>query len=134
MDRRIYDSISLYRRGVAYSGKEESGHITAEYKIEKDEKDKDGTRTIVLKPVDLSEHKARVEELVNLIADTLDESKSKNFKAILIDTLGDYETEHIENLIKKIKGGKPVKSKEGCFKIIIGDGRKKHSNEIMLTG
>jgi len=134
MDTRVYDNISLYRRGIAYSGKEEGGHVTGEYKIERDERTEDGTRTIVLKPIDLTERRIKVKKLVNLIADALGESKSKNFMAILTDTLKDYELNNIEKLIAKIERGQPVKSKEGCFKIVIGDGRKKHSDEIMLGG
>ena len=135
VDKRVKESISFYRSGVAYAAKEEGGHLTGQYDIQRDEVAEDGTRTIVLKPHDLTEFNAKLERLVELLMVQLKESKSSMGAKILKDTLIDYEEEDIDRMLKKMEGGKDkVTAQEGCFKIYIGDGRKKGSEEIMLRG
>ena len=40
--------------------------------------------------------------------------------------------ESIQDIYDKLRSGMPAKAKEGCFKLVIGDGRAKDSREIML--
>jgi len=125
MDTRVKEQIALYRRGVAYAAKREGGHITGDYDILKDETI-EGVRTIVLKERDRKEFLQKVKELSKVLAEKLGEGKSKTFIKILEDVFIDYEDENLDKLYERVVQGKePVKSREGCFHIIVGDGRKK---------
>lgn len=127
MDTRVKEHISFYRRGVAYAAKREGGHITGDYDILKDETI-EGTRTIVLKERDRKEFIQKVKELSKTLAEKLGEGESKTFIKILEDVFIDYEDEHLYKLHERVVQGKePVKTREGCFRIIIGDGRKTSS-------
>ncbi len=102
-DERIYESLSLYRKGEALAAKREGGHITGEYKIESDVKAEDGTRTIVLKPVDKTEFLKRVKELSGLLAEKMGEPKTGMFAKLVEDALID---------VREKFGSKPLKVKE----------------------
>lgn len=130
MDNRIKESIALLRKGVAYASKREGGHITGDYDILKDET-VEGVRTIVLKERDRKEFIQKVKELSKVLAEKLGEGESKTLTKILEDVFIDYEDEHLYKLHKRVVEGKePVKAREGCFHIIVGDGRK-NSSEII---
>ena len=131
-DQRIRENISLYRRGVAYAAKREGGHITGSYDVLNDETDNEGIRTIILKTQDKVKHLTIVKELAKLLAEKLGEGESKTFISLLEDTLIDYEEESILRMLDKAKKDIPVKTREGCFKIIIGDGRRKNADIIDL--
>ena len=126
------ESISLYRQGYAYMGKRPDGHIDKEYDILQDDT-VEGVRTIVLKERDLAAHLTRVRELSDAIAEKLGEGESKVVKGLLCDVLKDYEVKNFDQLYRQVMvQGEPVKSREGCFKVIVGDGRRKGSQHIML--
>ena len=95
-----------------------------------------GIRTISIKQVS-NEEKAKFQalkkELINVLAEKSGEAGSPSFKKILDDVLSDNWHAHIRDLYRMVvKEGKSVKVKEGCFKIVIGDGRRKSSKEIMI--
>lgn len=63
----------------------------------------------------------------------LGEPTSRTLKKLLSDVFFDYFPEAIERLYNKIvEKGVRVKEKEGCLKLVIGDGRCKDSEEIMF--
>jgi len=127
MDTRAKESITLYRRGVAFAAKKEGGHITGDYNILKDEI-VEGVRTIVLKERDKKEFIQKVKELSRVLAEKLGEGKSKTLIKILEDVFIDYSDDALDKLHERVIWGKePVKSREGCFHIIVGDGRKNSS-------
>ena len=125
------ESISLYRQGYAYMGKRPDGHIEKEYDIVQDET-VGGVRTIVLKERDLVPRLEKVRTLANMIAERIGEGSSRVVKELLFDALKDYEDKPFDRLYRQVSKDEPIKSKEGCFKIIVGDGRKKNSTHIML--
>lgn len=126
------ESISLYRQGYAFMGKDPEGHIVMEYDIVRDDT-VEGVRTIVLKERDLKPLHDRVRELAGVITERIGESGSKVVRNLLFDALRDYEPRLIDKLYQRIVvKGEPVKPREGCFKIIVGDGRRKDSTHIML--
>lgn len=127
------ETISFYRSGRAYAAKREGGHITGDYDIVSDAKDESGNRVIVLKEHDLTEHDHNLDELVNALTQKLDPT-SRLFPQILRDTLVDYNDDDIMRLLAKVRKGVKVTPKEGCFKLYIGDGRKRSAEEIMIRG
>lgn len=133
-DTGIRGSMSFYPRGKVYYGRGRSPHIDREYELVED-KTEGGVRTIVLKEKDRGVLIKKAEELVDVIAEKLGEGESKAVKAILFDEFKDYAEEYLDDILKRITIKKePVKASEGCFKVLIGDGRKRGSIEIMLRG
>lgn len=130
-DERIYENLSLYRKGEALAAKREGGHITGEYKIEQDAVDKDGTRTIVLKPVDKTEFLKRVKELAGLLAEKMGEPKTGMFAKLVEDALIDVKDEDVERMLKRVGEGEKV-SRAHCFRLYVGDGRKKNCDLLEL--
>jgi len=127
------ESISLYRSGKALASKRAGGHITGDYEIIEDSVSEGDVRTIKLKPRDKKEFLAQMKELIELLLDKLGETESKAFRRLLEDTLIDYDDESIMSMLKDMKEGKkPVKTSKGCFDIIIGDGRRKNTNRIII--
>jgi hypothetical protein len=88
-------------------------------------------RTIVLKEKGIEEYKDKVDEIVALMMKKMGET-SKTVEGLLKDALIDYQPKYLDKLLKMLQKGEPVKVKEGCFKVIIGDGRRKNSEQIML--
>ncbi len=126
------ESITFYDKGFALAGKAGSTHTNKEYSILRDET-VEGVRTIVLKTVDESKKKKKVKELTKALAAAVGEEDSKVFRALIKDVLNDYWDDTLDKLYNMvIKDQMPVKAAEGCFKLIIGDGRKSSSEEIML--
>ena len=108
-------------------------HKVHDYVLSSKEKSDDGTLTIVLKPRDMKEIKRKLNKLVNTLAVKLNEPDSKVVKGILKDKLSEFWDEDVEELYNKVVvENQSVKAKEGCFKIIIGDQRRKNSDAIML--
>ena len=133
MDYRTKETITFYRKGFALAKTREEGNITGDYDVLENTIDKDGIRTIKLKPQDKSQHIANVKELVSAMLEKMGEEESKAFRDLLEDTLVDYEAEEVERMLKKVKGeDKPVKARKGCFQVIIGDGRRKDAEIIQL--
>jgi len=127
----IKEDFSVYRDGTVYQSKGRSDHIAKEYTLVRDETYQ-GHRVIELQEKDLTTLQEKAKRLANLIADKIGEGKSKTVKDILFDVLKDYFEKSLDQLLKKIEKGEPVRAKEGCFKIVIGDGRTKKSDHIML--
>lgn len=115
-----------------FTTKGTSRHIN-EYDIVSDIVDRDGVRTIVIKPSDKTEHLRLCNELADKMVIRLGEGQNKLLRKMLFDTLRDYGDEDVKDMHKQVVLGEaPVKHREGCFKLIIGDGRRKNHHEIML--
>lgn len=129
----IKEGFSIYKNGEVYSSKgdERHTHITGEYKVVSDET-KEGVRTLILQEKDRTSQKEKARKLSNLLAERLGEGESTTIKELLYDLFKDYYEKELDGLLKKVEKGEPVKASEGCFKIIIGDGRTKRSEHIML--
>jgi len=126
------EHISLYLGRKALIAKGVSRHIS-EFDVVSDQTGDDGTRTIVIKPADKTEHLKRCKELAGKMVERLGEGENKLLRAMLYDTLRDYKDSDVEDMYKKVVLGEaPVKHREGCFKIIIGDGRRRGHHEIQL--
>ncbi len=127
------ENLSFYRNKKAMGTKGVSRHIN-EYDIASDVTNEEGVRTIVMKPADKTEHLKLCDELANKMVEKLGGGDNKLLRTMLFDTLRDYGEKDVKSMHKMVVLGKaPVKHREGCFKIVIGDGRKKSSHEIMLV-
>lgn len=111
-------------------------HSKEDHRLISDTTLPDGTRTIVIKKISQAEEdkfQKMKTELIQKIAEQTGEASSKSFKTLLEDVFSDNWRAHIEELHQMVcVDGKQVKVKEGCFKIVVGDGRKKSSKEIMI--
>ena len=127
-----YESISLYRKGQALTGKGDAPHVDKEYTIFKDQT-VEGVRTIVLQEKDLAPFREKARKLAEVMAEMIGEGESKVVKELLLDVLKDYEEKKLDELYKRVvERGEPVKAQEGCYKLIVGDGRTRKSEHIML--
>lgn len=132
-EREPKEAMSFYRGGKVYLTKPPSRHIT-EYNVVSDEITEDGSRIISLKPADKTEHLRLCSELADRMVERLGEGDNKLLRKMLLDTLRDFEDKSVVSMHRMVVLGKaPVKYREGCFKLIIGDGRRKNSHEIMLV-
>jgi len=129
------ESILFNDKGTALSAKHKRGkirHWDEFWNVKSDKTNKKGERTIVLKKQDRKTIEKKKKEVINGILEALGE-KSKAMRGLLDDVLQDTWDENIENLYERIIVKKQkVTSGPGCFKIKIGDGRRKNSTEIML--
>ena len=126
------ENMSFYKSKKIYATRGISKHVN-EYDIVSDVTSEDDIRTIVIKPSDKTEHLRLCAELANKLVEKLGEGENKLLRTMLLDTLRDYKDKDIQDMHKKVVLGKaPVKYREGCFKIIIGDGRKANHHAIML--
>ena len=126
------ESITFYRDGSAMMGKHPGTHIDKEYDVVQDQTDETGVRTIVLQERDLAPLRRKARKLADAIAAKLGEGDSTTVKGLLYDVFTDYHEKTMDKLLRMIAAGKPVKVREGCFKVVIGDGRKRNSGVIML--
>lgn len=127
------ESITLYsRKGEALAGRREGGHIDKEYQLIEDTLGEDGTRTIILKPKDMMEFKAKIDKLVDLLLEKMGEPKTGQFAKLLKDTLRDYRENNIDKLIAKVEKGEKVSTSDRCFHVIVGDGRRKGADLITI--
>lgn len=129
------EQILVFNNKTLVAGKcDRSGrmrHFDRHYKIVSD-KAKGSKRVLVLELQDQKEIERKKREIIDAIAKSVGDT-GKQFKAIMHDTLNDYTDPAITEMYDKIiKKKQPVKVKEGCFKIVVGDGRKKNHSEIML--
>jgi hypothetical protein len=115
-----------YGKLIAIYSKGTSSHIDGEFEVLEDVTTEDGLRKITLKKKDLAVQRQKLDKLVTSLLKALHEEDSKLAKDILEDHLRDYEEKSIDKMQKMVDEGKPVKKREGCFNIIIGDGRKKY--------
>lgn len=126
------ETIHITEKGTAYSQLEGERHSNADYVVVSDVMGEDGQRTVVFAPHPEDTSQKR-EEIVKAILKSLGESRSKSMRKLLNDVFADYFPEAINRIYEKVVLGKlPVKAKEGCFKLIVGDGRSKEHEEIML--
>jgi len=134
MDKRIKETISIHRSGLTFTRKgDTSAHISGEYSSAQEVRE-DGTRIITLTPLDTQTTKDRIKAITETILEALGEEDSKAMRGLLLDHLREYWDDIIEDMYKKVVlNREEVKLREGCFKIIIGDGRRKDHNEIQLV-
>lgn len=126
------ENLSIYKDEVLGT-KGISKHIYY-FDLVSDETTEDGRRVIVLKPTDKSEHLKFCRDLADNMVEALGEGDNKLLRKMLYDTLRDYNEKDIKDMRDMVVLKKsPVKYREGCFKLIIGDGRRKDSHEIMLV-
>lgn len=135
------EEILLTDVGVVVTGKaakpgKKIRHMSESHRLVSDSTAPDGTRTIVIKKISQEEDakfKKMKDELIKVIAEQNGEEASKSFKKLLEDVFSDNWRAHIVELHRMVVVDKqPAKVREGCFKIVIGDGRKKSSKEIMI--
>ena len=80
----------------------------------------------------LTEKRKQEREIVGALMEKLGET-GKTLRAILADTMKDYDAASVKRLYQKVVLGKaPIRTGPGCFYISIGDGRKKHSDVIRI--
>ena len=126
------ETITFYKARKEGLASTRMGHIEKEYSIESDLSSEDGTRTIILKPKDLSKIDSMRKEIVDSLMGKLGET-SKTLKAILKDTLRDYGDASLKRLYRKVVlGQETIRKGPGCFYISVGDGRKKSSDIIRV--
>lgn len=125
----VFDNKTLVAGRCNRSGR--MRHFDRHYKIVSD-KAKGSKRILVLELQDRKEIERKKREIIEVIAKSVGDT-GKQFKAIMHDTLNDYTDSAITEMYNKIiKKQQPVKVREGCFKIVVGDGRKKGHLEIAL--
>lgn len=126
------ENFSFYRNKKICATKGISKHIN-EYDVVSDETNSGGVRTIVIKPIDKTKHLKLCRELASKMVEKLGEGENRLLRTMLFDTLRDYVDKAVVSMHKMVVLGEaPVKHRESCFKIIIGDGRKKNHHEIQL--
>ena len=107
-------------------------HIDEEYELVEDVTAGD-ERTIRLKRKDRTEELNDKKKLVALLAGKLGEPSTGLFAKLLADTMLDYRSSDVSKMIKAVESGKPVsKAPTHCFRLHIGDGRKKNSFTLAL--
>jgi len=125
----VYDNKTLIAGRCNRSGR--MRHFDRYYKIVSD-KTKGSKRILILELQDRKEIERKKREIIETIAKATKDN-SETFKALLDDALSDYiDSAILEMHARVVKKKQPVKVKEGCFKIVVGDGRKKNHGEIML--
>lgn len=109
-----------------------SGELDKEWRLLSDAVGEDGIRTIRMKPKDLTELAQKRKEVVDAIMVKLEET-SKTLRAILLDSIRQYNKTSIDRLYKKVVLGKePIRKGRGCYYISVGDGRRKDSEVIRI--
>jgi len=127
------ETISFYPGRKEALASKSGTHISAEYDILEDSEQESGERVIRLKKKDLTEETKNRKELVVLLCGKLKESTEGLFAKLLEDTLLDYRRSDVDSMIRDIKKGKSVsKAPTHCFRLHIGDGRKKRSHTLSL--
>ncbi len=125
----VFDNKTLVAGRCNRSGR--MRHFDRHYKIVSD-RSKGKKRTLVLELQDRKEMERKKREIIETIAKATKDN-SETFKALLNDALSDYIDSAISEMHARVVEKKqPVKVQEGCFKIVVGDGRKKNHGEIML--
>lgn len=129
------ESITLYpgEKEALLSKGYAARHVNEEYDIVSDETTQGGERTITLKKRDLTQETDDKKRLVSMICKKIGETPNGMFSKLLYDAIIDYPYAHIRKLIKAIEIGKPISAKPThCFRLHVGDGRKKGSFTIAL--
>ncbi len=108
--------------------KEESGegrHPTNYYKLGSIKRGKKGEKIITLKPTkQMGERKSLIDEITTKVEKNVKKSD------IIKDMLNEYKTDVLKDVKKMIKEGAPVRTRDGCLKLIIGKGKKKHTLDL----
>ena len=126
-------SVTFYRNSTALMGKRPDGHVDKEYTVLKDETFA-GTRTIVLQERDPEPFLEKVKSAADMIAERIGEGQSKTMRNLLVDVLTDYDEKSLDRVLRRLARGDKVSTREGCFKILVGDGRRRNCEEIMIRG
>jgi len=126
MVRKYMETIQIRDDHTADITENATGEIKNEYDVVEDSEDEDGIRTIKIK-VSQRGREAAVErrELVNALLEALGEKDSKAFSALLENVINVTGSEVIRDWYKSVVVEKqPVKTKKGCFEIVVGKGRR----------
>ena len=125
-------NMTFYRDGTVLMSKCPGTHVDTEYNVVRDETDEAGVRTIVLREKDLTVLQDKARRLATAIAEKIGEAGSTVVHDLLFDVFKDYHELELDRLLRMVAKGQPVKVKEGCFKVVIGDGRRRNCAEVML--
>ena len=129
---REKQNMTFYRDGTVLMSKCPGTHVDTEYDVVRDETDEAGVRTIVLREKDVTVLRDKARRLATAIAEKIGEADSAVVHGLLFDVFKDYHERDMDRLLKMVATGQPVKVREGCFKVVIGDGRRRTSAEVML--
>lgn len=131
-DEREKEKIVITRSKTAYTTDYAVRHAVKDYDVVSDETSKEGVRTIVLKPSTLTPERDRlVEENTDMIMKSLKDS-SPTLRGIIFDTVKNGTLNNLRKLNKMLKSGKKVSTSSGCFRLYVGDGRKKNSVALVI--
>lgn len=113
-------------------GREVDHHTEQQFTVVGDELQEGGMRVLHLAPRDQTKREKQVAEIIDKVCGSIKDG-SETMRALLADVLITQWDEAIDDLHQRIfaKGAK-IKAQPGCFKIIVGDGRKKDHRELML--
>jgi hypothetical protein len=129
---KITERIGIYADKKLVSMAGEGRHIKEHYVVVSDKK-VGKKRVITLEVQDRREVDRKKKELLEAILVNMGDQKNKTVRALVADVLNDYTDSSIDDLHNRVVTKKqPVKAQEGCFKLVIGDGRKKGHKEIMI--
>ena len=122
---KFKETIEIRENKTAYSTTNETGEIKIEYQLINDTTDIDGIRTVKLKPSTRnSSIQEKRKELVQELLKGLGEKDSKAFAGLLENAINSHGFEIIEELHQKVVDKKePLKTRKGCFEIVIGNGK-----------
>ena len=129
---KVKERIGIYDNKSLVSMKGDGRHINKHFKVVSD-RSAGKKRFLVLEEQDRTEIDKKEKELLEAILVNMGDEKNKTVRALVQDVLTDYTDEAIIDLHKRVVIKKqPVQAKEGCFKLVIGDARKKNHKEIMI--
>ena len=90
------------------------------YKVDKEKWKKDDTLDeVVLVEVDKKEYDQRIGTLVDSLIEKVDEKGL--LKEVITNALRSLPLKEIVKIERRVEKGKPIKSKEGCVMLAVGD-------------
>ena len=108
---------------------------TIDFEIVEDTTDEEGIRTLRIQKTDTTEFDTKRKKLITRLLEALGEPRSRILRKLLDDVLIEYWPDSLDDLYQRVVvRGEPVKAKEGCFKLVVGDARRADHCEIMLRG
>lgn len=129
---KMKEKLGVYDNNKVVSFKGEGRHVSKHFKIISD-RSAGKKRFIVLEEMDRTEIETKKKELLEAILINMGDEKNKTVRALITDVLNDYTDESVTDLHDRVVVKKQkVQAKEGCFKLVIGDGRSKKRKEIMI--
>ena len=128
------ETITFYsRKNEALSALGSGRHVDTEYEIIGDEVAESGERLIRLKKKDVTEEIRKKKDLVTKVCESVGETSTGMFSKVLADTFLDYDEKSVDRMLKALERGEPVKkAARHCFRLYIGDGRKRRSQLIEI--